>query len=611
MSIGTNIRISFNGKEYKRVLNMSLDERIGEHTYFRASIRGKFIESSSEQMFMMERSREYLGRSFFIEITSDRFPEIIFKGIVSKVHIEKGTATDGFADIIHIDGISASVVLQNHKHDRSFLDKTLQQIINESLQPYTSPHFKATIAPEYQQAIPYSVQQDMTTFEYLKHLAARHGEYLMYCKDTLYFGRPDLGDEVTLYNGRDLKKFYYSMGTTSLKYNYYAYDHNSETQKLRYSEQTGTGAKGDTYFASKQSHEMYLNQQNFQVLSQPESRSTQRDIDRATLLQKKMLEQNLIIVEAESINTGVTLGKIIKILDQDGEYRGKFRVVEVQHRFERLGQYQNYFKAVPVEIDIYPLTDVNAMVKSGSEVGVVVDTNDPDKMSRIKVQFPWQKEYRQTTPWIRVATPYAGSDRGFHMIPEVGDVVQIGFDKDNAERPFVMAAFYTGKNKHKQWQSKNNDFKGITTRSGHTIELNDTKGAETIRIHDKDGAMISFDTKDKSLTIKAVENLNLAAKNINIVADEAFKLHSKGTIEIASDQKSEILSRAKISLQAADNTEIASSSDIILEAKGDAKVKGINATLEGASNTEIKGSTSKISGIQTTIQGGSGKTDYM
>ena len=39
-----------------------------------------------------------------------------------------------------------------------------------------------------------------------------------------------------------------------------------------------------------------------------------------------------------------------------------------------------------------------------------------------------------------------------------------------------------------------------------------------IRIHDNEGSLIEFDTQEKTLTINAAENINIAAKNITIEA---------------------------------------------------------------------------------------------
>ncbi|OED46944.1 hypothetical protein AB832_00730 [Flavobacteriaceae bacterium (ex Bugula neritina AB1)] len=65
--------------------------------------------------------------------------------------------------------------------------------------------------------------------------------------------------------------------------------------------------------------------------------------------------------------------------------------------------------------------DIHRFPKSDIQVATVIENNDPDGLSRVKVQFPWQKHLGSTTPWIRMMLPHAGVDKGFHFIPEIGE----------------------------------------------------------------------------------------------------------------------------------------------------------------------------------------------
>ncbi|WP_282057310.1 phage baseplate assembly protein V, partial [Maribacter luteus] len=73
----------------------------------------------------------------------------------------------------------------------------------------------------------------------------------------------------------------------------------------------------------------------------------------------------------------------------------------------------------------------------GAQRGWVLDNADPNGLGRIKVQFPWQKPMGTSTPWIKMATPYSGSGKGFYFIPEKDEEVLVGFEGDNPEKPFV------------------------------------------------------------------------------------------------------------------------------------------------------------------------------
>lgn len=57
-------------------------------------------------------------------------------------------------------------------------------------------------------------------------------------------------------------------------------------------------------------------------------------------------------------------------------------------------------------------------------------------------------EYRKdSTPWIRMATPMAGENNKFFMAPAVNSEVLIGFENGNPERPYVVGSLFNGTNK--------------------------------------------------------------------------------------------------------------------------------------------------------------------
>jgi hypothetical protein len=57
----------------------------------------------------------------------------------------------------------------------------------------------------------------------------------------------------------------------------------------------------------------------------------------------------------------------------------------------------------------------------------------------------------------------------------------------------------------------NNDKRVITSRSGHSIVFDDTAEAGKLIVRDAGGSMITLDSKDSSITIKAAQNLTIAA----------------------------------------------------------------------------------------------------
>lgn len=44
------------------------------------------------------------------------------------------------------------------------------------------------------------------------------------------------------------------------------------------------------------------------------------------------------------------------------------------------------------------------------------------------------------TPWLRIAVPYAGQNKGQQFVPEIGEEVMVGFEMNNAERPYIIGS---------------------------------------------------------------------------------------------------------------------------------------------------------------------------
>jgi len=191
--------------------------------------------------------------------------------------------------------------------------------------------------------------------------------------------------------------------------------------------------------------------------------------------------------------------------------------------------------------------DINRFPNSEIQIATVVENNDPDGLGRVRVQFPWQKPLGEKTPWLRQMTPHAGSDKGFHFIPENGEEVVLNFEGGNAERPFIIGSLYIGTAKPGSWKTADNNIKAIRTRSGHTIELNDTKKGEFITIEDTNGNTIKLDTVGKTITIDAPEHIFLNSKNISLKATENINLESGENYNLKTKElKEQITGNAQV-----------------------------------------------------------------
>ncbi len=84
------------------------------------------------------------------------------------------------------------------------------------------------------------------------------------------------------------------------------------------------------------------------------------------------------------------------------------------------------------------------LVAGGVHIGRVTSVRDPDQQGRIEVELQALGEAAAPRAWCRVAVPFAGSDHGAWLIPNVGDQVVLAFLGGDARAPVVLGSLWHG-----------------------------------------------------------------------------------------------------------------------------------------------------------------------
>ncbi|WP_103070927.1 type VI secretion system Vgr family protein [Aquimarina sediminis] len=523
MALQSNIQIFIGGTPILTYKRLSLQQDIDSHHILTLVCRMDVLERLNQEM--ASESKNFLGEIITLQVSSaesfSTYGDLEFKGVVVKVNNTKGF-NNGAEDTVEIKAQSASVIADDGPHFASHNDVSLGEILNRTFQGYDQSKLKTNFSPQNATNIHYSVQHNDSAYQYASRLAAQYGEWFYYDGKALVFGRPENSDEVILTYGHNLKKFTLELNPIPNNFKYFTNDYLVDDLHEKTTTEVNTGANGYNSFASSKSDQIYAKETNVYLNSYNDSDLKQR-FDNQVEQQKKARELKQVLIKGVSDNPAVYLGQVIKI--QEGTTaQGSYRITKVLHTATENGNYVNHFEGVTADIDVYPNTNPMSFPRSESQVAVVMDNADPDGLSRIKVQFPWQRPDGETTPWLRMITPHSGGEKGFHFIPEIGEEVLVGFEGGNGERPYVMGALYTGSQNPQSWGTQNNDVKAIRTRSGHTVELNDTRGAEFITITDKNSNIIRIDTANNNIEVSAGETMTFMAKNIKIKAEENIEM---------------------------------------------------------------------------------------
>lgn len=195
---------------------------------------------------------------------------------------------------------------------------------------------------------------------------------------------------------------------------------------------------------------------------------------------------------------------------------------------------------------------------NGVVVGVVTDNQDPEKLGRVKVKFPW-RDNGDSSYWARIASLMAGKNRGTLFIPEVDDEVLVTFDHGDIHHPYVLGALWNGndplpegnhdgKNNIRKIKSRsgheiifNDDAEGkqekveILSKAGHRISLDDSNGKEKIECIDKSGNAIVIDSVENSISLKGsvqvtIESETIEIKGKMVTVDATGELTLKGSL---------------------------------------------------------------------------------
>jgi type VI secretion system secreted protein VgrG len=565
---GENIATQFN--------HLRVSQAIGAHHNFELHLSNE-DKAAHFRGTLGEMSKKWIGKPLKIEG--------FFEGIVTSVGLARSRA--GSSDFI-VRGQSPTILLDDGIHSRSFGEKSLKQILDKVMQPYESKFSTPPdIKPKYGKKLKYCVQFRESNFRYMNRLAARYGEWFYYDGLKLVFGKPAPQPDITLNFERDLTFFDISVKTVPVNFKFLVYDykqHGYPTKDASYKTPENEYAK-IAFEKSKQ--EVFP-----QTTTMPISLGMDTDeLNQVTLLRQNVHLNELVVLTGASQNQSLRIGSIIKLVDTRSillatgmDNYGKYIITNISHEFQTRGEgYSNHFEAIPAEAEVPPMSVSPDPPPSEMQTGEVIDNNDPQGLSRVRVQFIWQKDAsgdESKTNWIRVATPQGGGDKGFYIHPEKGDQVLVAFEHNHPEKPYVLTGMYHGKAKPHNHDEGNNK-KGIKTRGGNEIAMFDGAGAEFIQIYSPTDIDIIASGGKMVLQANADISVTSQSTNIDIKAGVNVTINAAGGVaKIDASGNIEITSKADVKIKATGN--------ISLDADGDIKIKGKNVSIEGTASLKLK-----------------------
>ena len=162
----------------------------------------------------------------------------------------------------------------------------------------------------------------------------------------------------------------------------------------------------------------------------------------------------------------------------------------------------------------------------------VLDLEDPDGLGRVKVTLPWSPDPDggRYEGWARLATLFAGNDRGSWFIPDVDDEVLVAFEHGDARRPYVLGGLWNGHDRPPEAAARDNNKKVLRSRNGVKITLDDqdgqeqlvleTPGGQRITLKDGPGAVELMDSNGNSIKLESAGITVTASAKVTVNASQ-------------------------------------------------------------------------------------------
>lgn len=524
---------------------VELHQYINDHHVLKVKIRGTGEAAAGQEFDDPGNYTNFLGKPISVTITPsergiDESRELEFIGIVTRIQLEN--SVDGI-NIVTITASSPTIALDGARVNAFYVDNSASDIINGIVGRY--PITKGTV-DSVSGTYKFNVQHQETDFEYIMRLATAKGLFAHYDGKEFRAVKAASYQTEELVWRQTLGAFTVGLGTAQREYTAAVY--NYEQNKVYGQDSKSVSLQGALSNLSKASAD--ASNEVYPISSVVESVKTVDDaqsLDEILNNQRANAIGQMVVCNGLSIIPAVTVGHTVKITGMD-KFDAVYWVTEVRHFFDESGKYHNEFVCSPLDTAAPQYTSKN-QTKTFLQSAVVVDNNDPDKLGRIKVKFPW---IDADTVWVRMMSPHAGNGHGWICVPEIDDEVLVGFEHGNPSYPVVLGALYNKDNApSNEAGDADNNVKIFATKGGNQIYLGDADGSQEIKI-----------TQGKNSII-----LSMSGPKITIESDKGDIEIKAGNIKIEADQKIELKSGTDLKTEAGANLELKGSIQGKLEAQ--------------------------------------------
>lgn len=159
----------------------------------------------------------------------------------------------------------------------------------------------------------------------------------------------------------------------------------------------------------------------------------------------------------------------------------------------------------------------NPYITQDVQLAQVTSVNDREGLNRVQVELLSHSgsPQQEGTLWARVATPFAGANRGAFFIPDIGDEVVVSFINGDSRYPVILGSLWNGRDSAPETLGGSGDavdrWTFVGKNSTRIAIVEESPGSETIsfttpagtsgELTDTGGGKIEFKAAGTTITI--------------------------------------------------------------------------------------------------------------
>ncbi len=594
MAQQVTVKVDIGGVPLKHVTHLRIEQSMFTHHTFEIVVPIEDIEGKGA-FFFNKAHQQLCGKPISIRFkpyfknVPDDFE---FNGVVTELVLHNDSE---MVNSFIIKGHSPTFLMEDGQQRRAFLKVGLADIFGGVLFPYPQNLLPRRISPKNGDVFEYKAQYDESNYDFICRLAAEFGEWCYYNGTELVLGKPDNKTQPFVVDG--VQHFDMAIG---LKPNLYAMSHYNYVKHETY-KSGGQPPPLDTYgtFAYNQSGSLFGRSSLLWPLKDVQA---QGQLDGAVQDVNASNAADLVRFQGSGENPNLNVGVIVNVtgqrLNSARQFEkvdvGSYRITHITHTVDTIGNYENFFEAIPAASGHPPRNPHARMPLALPEIATVYKNKDPKKLGRVKVKYHWPNRDSCESAWMRVAFPYTGSSRGMLFIPEEGDQVLISYEANHVDFPLIVGSIYHKSPSNDYWFDENYQ-KIIRTKGGNKLVFKDKPGEQEVFITNanKKGTNLHISFKgDGTITLHTDGLIQLEAKDIKMTAKENIEMNAKNmTVKVQQDIK---VTSKTTKVSALDSVELSGTKQATLKSSVKTEVQGTQVEVSGNALIDIKAPLVKI-----------------